>query len=183
VLSPRLAGHDRTGAGMTAILFEQPYRGDLWRLEVATHEGRTFGNWRKWYRDGDTLRPTRQGVIRRGGSSEGRCTRHRAADPWRSGRNPQNRPSRKAAYAGWQRNSPFQHRRCQCGKACRSVMAVAGNNLAKRELQSPTTSKPTPSPSFRGELRCARPTAGTATAAPSQGPATRAATPCRSCLS
>ena len=47
---------------MTAILFEQPYRGDLWRLEVATHEGRTFGNWRKWYRDGDTLKPTRQGV-------------------------------------------------------------------------------------------------------------------------
>ena len=47
---------------MTAILFEQPYRGDLWRLEVASHEGRTFGNWRKWYRDGDTLKPTRQGV-------------------------------------------------------------------------------------------------------------------------
>ena len=36
----------------SAILFEQPYRGDVWRLEVATHEGRTFGNWRKWYRDG-----------------------------------------------------------------------------------------------------------------------------------
>ena len=47
---------------MTAILFELPYRGDLWRLEVASHEGRTFGNWRKWYRDGDTLKPTRQGV-------------------------------------------------------------------------------------------------------------------------
>ena len=45
-----------------AILFEQPYRGDVWRLEIASHEGRTFGNWRKWYRDGDTLKPTRQGV-------------------------------------------------------------------------------------------------------------------------
>lgn len=45
-----------------AILFEQPYRGDVWRLEVARHDGRTFGNWRKWYRDGDTLKPTRQGV-------------------------------------------------------------------------------------------------------------------------
>ena len=45
-----------------AILFEQPYRGDVWRLEIASHEGRTFGNWRKWYREGDTLKPTRQGV-------------------------------------------------------------------------------------------------------------------------
>ena len=45
-----------------AILFEQPYRGDVWRLEIANHDGRTFGNWRKWYREGDTLKPTRQGV-------------------------------------------------------------------------------------------------------------------------
>ncbi len=45
-----------------AILFEQPYRGDVWRLEIASHDGRTFGNWRKWYREGDTLKPTRQGV-------------------------------------------------------------------------------------------------------------------------
>ena len=45
-----------------AILFEQPYRGDVWRLEIASHEGRSFGNWRKWYREGDTLKPTRQGV-------------------------------------------------------------------------------------------------------------------------
>lgn len=43
------------------ILFEQPYRGDVWRLEIASHDGRTFGNWRKWYWDGDTLKPTRQG--------------------------------------------------------------------------------------------------------------------------
>lgn len=45
-----------------AVLFEQQYRGDVWRLEVATHDGRTFGNWRKWYWEGDTLKPTRQGV-------------------------------------------------------------------------------------------------------------------------
>ena len=45
-----------------SILFEQPYRGDVWRLEVAEHDGRTFGNWRKWYRDGEILKPTRQGV-------------------------------------------------------------------------------------------------------------------------
>lgn len=46
----------------SAILFEQPYRGDVWRLEVASHDGRMFANWRKWYWDGDTLKPTRQGV-------------------------------------------------------------------------------------------------------------------------
>ena len=45
-----------------SILFEHPYRGDVWRLEVAKHDGRTFGNWRKWYREGETLKPTRQGV-------------------------------------------------------------------------------------------------------------------------
>lgn len=44
------------------ILFEQLYRGDVWRLEVAHHDGRSFGNWRKWYREGDILKPTRQGV-------------------------------------------------------------------------------------------------------------------------
>ena len=45
-----------------SVLFEQPYRGDVWRLEVAEHDGRTFGNWRKWYRDGEMWKPTRQGV-------------------------------------------------------------------------------------------------------------------------
>jgi hypothetical protein len=44
------------------VLFEQPYRGDLWRLEIVTHDGRTFGNWRKWYAVGSDLKPTRQGV-------------------------------------------------------------------------------------------------------------------------
>lgn len=43
------------------ILFEQPHRGDVWRLEIVTYDGRTFGNWRKWYRDGDALKPSRQG--------------------------------------------------------------------------------------------------------------------------
>lgn len=47
---------------MNVLLFEQPYRGDVWRLEVVRHEGRTFGNWRKWYWVGDTLKPTRHGV-------------------------------------------------------------------------------------------------------------------------
>lgn len=47
---------------MNVAIFEQCYRGDVWRLEVSTHEGRTFGNWRKWYLDGEALKPTRQGV-------------------------------------------------------------------------------------------------------------------------
>ena len=45
-----------------ALLFEQPHRGDVWRLEVTEHNGRTFGNWRKWYRRGDAMQPTREGV-------------------------------------------------------------------------------------------------------------------------
>lgn len=45
-----------------AILFEQPYRGDVWRLEVTSYDGRMFLNWRKWYRCGDTLKPSREGV-------------------------------------------------------------------------------------------------------------------------
>jgi hypothetical protein len=45
-----------------ALLFEQPHRGDVWRLEVTEHNGRTFGNWRKWWRDGVTLKPSREGV-------------------------------------------------------------------------------------------------------------------------
>ena len=44
------------------VLFEQPYQGNLWRLEVVTHDGRTFGNWRKWYWQGTELRPTRHGT-------------------------------------------------------------------------------------------------------------------------
>ena len=45
-----------------AVLFDHPYRGDVWRLEVALHGGRTFLNWRRWYRDGVELKPTREGV-------------------------------------------------------------------------------------------------------------------------
>ncbi|MFN3371037.1 MAG: PC4/YdbC family ssDNA-binding protein [Sphingomonadaceae bacterium] len=48
----------------TGLLFETRDRnGCLWRLEVAHHEGRTFANWRRWWRDADgMLKPTRQGV-------------------------------------------------------------------------------------------------------------------------
>ena len=45
-----------------AILFEQSYQGNVWRLEVASHGGRTFLNWRKWYWSGDTLKPSREGA-------------------------------------------------------------------------------------------------------------------------
>lgn len=44
------------------VLFEHPHRGDIWRLEVTSYQGRRFANWRKWYRDGDELKPTRQGA-------------------------------------------------------------------------------------------------------------------------
>jgi hypothetical protein len=44
------------------LLFEQPHRGHVWRLEVARYGGHTFVNWRKWYRDGDTLKPTKEGL-------------------------------------------------------------------------------------------------------------------------
>ena len=45
-----------------SLLFEQPHRGDVWRLEVTTYNGGSFANWRKWYRDGHTLKPTKQGL-------------------------------------------------------------------------------------------------------------------------
>lgn len=45
------------------VLFDLDYRGDCWRLEIASHNGRTFGNWRKWYREGDQLKPTKAGVV------------------------------------------------------------------------------------------------------------------------
>ncbi len=46
-----------------AVIFEHPYRGDRWRLEVASHQGRTFANLRRWYeRDGD-WKPTREGFV------------------------------------------------------------------------------------------------------------------------
>ncbi len=45
-----------------ALLFEVVHRGDVWRLVVDDYQGRTFANWRKWWQDGDTVKPTRQGV-------------------------------------------------------------------------------------------------------------------------
>ena len=30
-------------------VLQQPFHGDVWRLEVSHHKGRDFGNWRKWY--------------------------------------------------------------------------------------------------------------------------------------
>jgi hypothetical protein len=49
---------------MIGRLFEAPERGgNVWRLEVVHHNGRTFANWRKWWRDADgELKPSRQGV-------------------------------------------------------------------------------------------------------------------------
>ena len=44
-----------------AVLFEHRHRGDLWRLEVNTFNGRTFANWRKWYVANDGWKPTRDG--------------------------------------------------------------------------------------------------------------------------
>lgn len=43
-----------------AVLFEFAYHGDVWRLEVSEHKGGTFAQFRKWWRDGDTLKPSRQ---------------------------------------------------------------------------------------------------------------------------
>jgi hypothetical protein len=43
------------------VLFWRKQRGNLWKLEVQTYKDRTFGNWRKWYADGDGWRPSREG--------------------------------------------------------------------------------------------------------------------------
>lgn len=42
-------------------LFEHLHRGDLWRFEVTEHRGRTFANWRRWFKSGDEWKPSRQG--------------------------------------------------------------------------------------------------------------------------
>ncbi|MFN5819566.1 MAG: PC4/YdbC family ssDNA-binding protein [Sphingomonadales bacterium] len=48
---------------MSDWLFEHPYRGYLWRLEVQTYRGQTSANWRKWYRDKEgEWRRSRDGV-------------------------------------------------------------------------------------------------------------------------
>lgn len=43
------------------VLFQRKQRGNLWKLEVQTYKNRTFGNWRKWYPDGEGWKPTREG--------------------------------------------------------------------------------------------------------------------------
>jgi hypothetical protein len=47
---------------MSSILFEQPHRGNVWRLEVSHYNGASFANFRKWYRHDDVLKPTREGL-------------------------------------------------------------------------------------------------------------------------
>lgn len=44
-----------------AVLFEHRHRGHLWRLEVQSFKGRTFGNWRKWYAADGGWKPTKEG--------------------------------------------------------------------------------------------------------------------------
>lgn len=43
------------------ILLEHVYRGDVWRIEVSDFQGRKFLNVRRWYYDGDELKPSRVG--------------------------------------------------------------------------------------------------------------------------
>ena len=51
---------------MTGPLFETPERGGhLWRLEVVTYQGRTFANWRMWWRDKES------GDLKPGGRDKG----------------------------------------------------------------------------------------------------------------
>jgi hypothetical protein len=43
-------------------LLSFPQRGDMVLVQINQHNGQTFANFRKWYPDGKTLKPTRQGV-------------------------------------------------------------------------------------------------------------------------
>ena len=43
------------------VIFEHRHRGHVWRLEVQSFKGRTFGNLRKWYAADDGWKPTREG--------------------------------------------------------------------------------------------------------------------------
>ena len=43
-------------------LLSFPQRGDTVLVQISQHNGKTFANFRKWYSDGDSLKPTRQGV-------------------------------------------------------------------------------------------------------------------------
>ena len=44
------------------ILLSFPHRGDTVLVQINEHNGKTFANFRKWYSDGNALKPTRQGV-------------------------------------------------------------------------------------------------------------------------
>jgi hypothetical protein len=46
--------------GYTLLSLRQ--RGDTVLVQISEHGGKTFANFRKWYLDGDILKPTRQGV-------------------------------------------------------------------------------------------------------------------------
>ena len=43
-------------------LLTLPQRGDTVLVQISEHGVKTFANFRKWYSDGETLKPTRQGV-------------------------------------------------------------------------------------------------------------------------
>lgn len=43
------------------LIFEQPYKGHLWRLEISHYRGHARGNWRKWYQDQGEWKPTKEG--------------------------------------------------------------------------------------------------------------------------
>ena len=43
-------------------LLTLPQRGDTVLVQISEHGGKTFANFRKWYSEGDRLKPIRQGV-------------------------------------------------------------------------------------------------------------------------
>ena len=43
-------------------LLSFPQRGDTVLVQINQHNGKTFANFRKWYVDGDVLKPTKKGV-------------------------------------------------------------------------------------------------------------------------
>lgn len=58
----RLAGLRRLAMTETVTLLSVPQRGDTVLVQINEHGGKTFANFRKWYLDGDALKPTKQGV-------------------------------------------------------------------------------------------------------------------------
>ncbi|RED17495.1 PC4/YdbC family ssDNA-binding protein [Parasphingopyxis lamellibrachiae] len=47
---------------LTGVIFEHRHRGNVWRLEVSEHDGRTFANFRRWFEnDHGELCPTKDG--------------------------------------------------------------------------------------------------------------------------